>query len=42
MRVDKKSQGGEIRFVLIDAPGHAVLRAAPDALVREVFTANCG
>ena len=39
MRVDKKAQGGEIRFVLIDAPGRAVLRAAPDALVREVLAA---
>jgi 3-dehydroquinate synthase len=42
MRVDKKAQGGEIRFVLIDAPGRAVVRAAPDALVREVLAANAG
>jgi 3-dehydroquinate synthase len=42
MRVDKKSQGGEIRFVLIDAPGRAVLRAAPDALVRDVLAAHAG
>jgi 3-dehydroquinate synthase len=42
MRVDKKAQGGEIRFVLIDAPGRAVLRAAPDALVRDVLAAHCG
>ncbi|MFN7153544.1 MAG: 3-dehydroquinate synthase [Acidovorax sp.] len=41
MRVDKKSEGGEIRFVLIDGPGKAVLRAAPDALVREVIDACC-
>ncbi len=41
MRVDKKSEGGEIRFVLIDGPGRAVLRAAPDALVREVIDACC-
>ena len=33
MRVDKKSEGGEIRFVLIDGPGQAVMRAAPDMLV---------
>jgi 3-dehydroquinate synthase len=39
MRVDKKAQDGEIRFVLIDAPGRAVLRAAPDARVREVLAA---
>jgi 3-dehydroquinate synthase len=42
MRVDKKAQGGEIRFVLIDAPGRALVRAAPDALVREVLAAHTG
>jgi len=42
MRIDKKSEGGEIRFVLIDGPGKAVVRAAPDALVREVIDACCG
>jgi 3-dehydroquinate synthase len=42
MRVDKKAQGGEIRFVLIDAPGRAVTCAAPDALVREVLAAHTG
>ncbi|WP_225781183.1 3-dehydroquinate synthase [Xenophilus sp. Marseille-Q4582] len=41
MRVDKKSEGGEIRFVLIDRPGSAVMRAAPDALVREVLAECC-
>lgn len=41
MRVDKKSEGGEIRFVLIDKPGSAVMRAAPDALVREVLAECC-
>ena len=41
MRIDKKSEGGEIRFVLIDGPGKAVMRAAPDALVREVIDACC-
>ncbi|MGP1628898.1 MAG: 3-dehydroquinate synthase [Giesbergeria sp.] len=41
MRVDKKAQAGEIRFVLIDGPGKAVVRAAPDALVREVIDACC-
>ena len=41
MRVDKKAESGEIRFVLIDDPGKAVLRAAPDALVREVIDACC-
>jgi 3-dehydroquinate synthase len=37
MRIDKKSEAGEIRFVLVDGPGSALVRAAPDALVREVI-----
>lgn len=37
MRVDKKAEDGEIRFVLIDRLGHAVMRPAPDALVAEVI-----
>ena len=39
MRIDKKSEAGEIRFVLIDGPGKAILRSVPDALVREVVNA---
>ena len=41
MRVDKKSEAGEIRFVVIDGPGKAAVRAAPDALVREVIDRCC-
>ncbi|WP_029413906.1 3-dehydroquinate synthase [Acidovorax radicis] len=41
MRVDKKSEAGEIRFVLIDGPGKAMVRSAPDDLVREVIDACC-
>ena len=41
MRVDKKSEAGEIRFVLIDGPGQACVRAAPDALVRAVIDSCC-
>ena len=41
MRVDKKAEGGEIRFVVIDGPGRAVVRAAPDALVRQVIDRCC-
>ncbi len=41
MRVDKKSEAGEIRFVLIDGPGTAVVRPAPDVLVREVIDFCC-
>jgi 3-dehydroquinate synthase len=41
MRVDKKAEAGDIRFVLIDPPGMAVVRGAPDALVAEVVQACC-
>ncbi len=41
MRVDKKAEAGDIRFVLIDPPGSAVVRGAPDALVAEVVEACC-
>ena len=41
MRVDKKAEAGEIKFVVIDAPGHAGVRGASDALVREVIDACC-
>jgi len=41
MRVDKKAEAGEIRFVLIDEPGRAVVRGAPDALVRQVIDRCC-
>jgi len=41
MRVDKKAEAGEIRFVVIDGPGRAAVRSAPDALVREVIDSCC-
>ncbi|MEY4364562.1 MAG: hypothetical protein RLZZ24_1914 [Pseudomonadota bacterium] len=41
MRVDKKAEAGEIKFVLIDQPGSAIVRGAPDALVCEVLDACC-
>jgi len=41
MRVDKKAHAGEIRFVLLDGPGRAVLRTASDTLVREVIDLCC-
>ena len=37
MRLDKKAEAGEIRFVLIESCGRAVVRSAPDALVRRVI-----
>ena len=41
MRVDKKAEAGEIKFVLIDKPGSAIVRGASDALVGEVIDACC-
>jgi 3-dehydroquinate synthase len=43
MRVDKKSEAGEIRFVVIEGggAGQAALRTAPDALVAQVIEACC-
>ncbi len=40
MRVDKKAEGGEIRFVVIEALGRAAVRPAPDGLVREVIATH--
>ncbi len=41
MRHDKKAEGGDIRFVVIDGPGKGKVSGAPDALVREVIEACC-
>jgi 3-dehydroquinate synthase len=41
MRVDKKSEAGEIRFVVINGLGRAAVRPAPDGLVREVIDGCC-
>jgi 3-dehydroquinate synthase len=40
MRVDKKAEAGEIRFVVVEAPGRAGVRGAPDDVVRRVL-ADC-
>jgi 3-dehydroquinate synthase len=40
MRVDKKTEGGEIRYVVIEAPGRAAMRAVPDDFVAGVI-AEC-
>jgi 3-dehydroquinate synthase len=40
MRVDKKSEAGQIRFVVIERPGLAAVRGAPDDMVRQVL-ADC-
>ena len=39
MRVDKKAEGGEMRFVLTDGRGQALVRPVADALVRNVIEA---
>ncbi|MFO1272878.1 MAG: hypothetical protein U1F50_14595 [Rubrivivax sp.] len=36
MRVDKKAEGGQIRFVVIEAIGRAGLHSAPDETVARV------
>ena len=41
MRIDKKSEAGGIRFVVIDGLGKAAVCAAPDALVRGVIDLCC-
>jgi 3-dehydroquinate synthase len=41
MRVDKKADAGEIKFVLIDKPGSACVRSAPDVTVRQVIDTCC-
>ncbi|MBL8340154.1 MAG: 3-dehydroquinate synthase [Rubrivivax sp.] len=41
MRLDKKAEAGEIRFVVIERPGCAAVRPAPDALVRAVLEQHC-
>ena len=41
MRLDKKSEGGQIKFVLIDQPGRVSVKEAPDGMVAEVIEASC-
>jgi len=38
--VDKKAQGGQIRFVLLEGRGRAGVHAADDRLVAEVIEAH--
>jgi 3-dehydroquinate synthase len=40
MQVDKKAEGGEIRFVVIESMGRARMQAAPEATVRAVIADN--
>ena len=41
MRVDKKAEGGAIRFVLVESLGRAGMHAAPDELVAQVLASHC-
>jgi 3-dehydroquinate synthase len=41
MRHDKKAQDGDIHYVVIDGPGKASVRSAPDTLVCDVIDACC-
>jgi 3-dehydroquinate synthase len=41
MRVDKKAEAGAIKFVVIDTPGQASMRSAPDAVVAQVIETSC-
>ena len=40
MRGDKKSEAGAIRYVLLEGPGRAAVRSAPDDLVCQVLDAS--
>ncbi len=42
MRVDKKAEAGETRFVLIDGQGSARLSRAPRAVVAQVIEQHTG
>jgi 3-dehydroquinate synthase len=40
MQVDKKAEGGEIRFVVVGPLGSASMQGAPEAMVRDVIAAH--
>ena len=42
MRLDKKSDAGAIKFVVINEPGQATVQGVPDDLVRSVIDYCCG
>ncbi len=41
MRLDKKAEAGDIRFVLVDGKGRAYVRGASDAIVTRVIHESC-
>ncbi len=42
MRTDKKAEGGEMRFVVIESPGRAGVRSVSDEMVTAVLEAHTG
>jgi 3-dehydroquinate synthase len=40
MRGDKKSEAGQVRYIVLERIGKAVQRPAPDAMVRETLLAG--
>jgi 3-dehydroquinate synthase len=40
MRIDKKSEGGEIRYITLERIGKAKIEAVDDAIVEQVLTTN--
>lgn len=40
MQVDKKSEGGVIKFVVVDGQGHGLVKGADDAMVRDVIASS--
>jgi 3-dehydroquinate synthase len=40
MQVDKKTEGGQIRYVILEKIGRAQIESAPDALVKETLSAT--
>lgn len=40
MRIDKKSEGGEIRYITLERIGKAKIEAVDDAMVEQVLTTN--
>ena len=41
MRMDKKSDAGNIKFIVINDAGRATMQGAPDSLVRDVIDRCC-
>ena len=40
MSVDKKAEGGEIRYILLNGIGHSVIKPVDEALVTQTLSAT--